>query len=961
MGRRILLRLINVEKIYTTKAGDTAALNKVNLDLPEKGMVFITGKSGSGKTTMLNIIGGLDGLTSGEVMIYGKKFSEMSNKEYDSYRNTFVGFIFQEYNLLPEYTVEKNINLANELQGKTISSKDIDELLKLVGIEGHGNRLPSELSGGQKQRVAIARALVKNPKIIMADEPTGALDSATGIQVMETLKTLSESKLVIIVSHDLELAEKYADRIIRLKDGKVIEDVELTDKEIIGNVFDGDQFCVKSGAELSQAETTQLLKAIREKREISLTEKISIKEKKPTDQTKIKRQDDVNVKLIDSKMKFKSAAGFGIKSLKTKPWRLAFTILLSVIAFSVFGIFDTVASYSEGKMIANTLKKSEFETVAAVGTYFVDKDNSYNVKLSEEEIQSINSSTGYNFRGVYEIVDYQSGNFNSDQPIVGVKQLTLGNDYYSNKVNGFIEFGSNDISNGTIKGYNYKIIHGEYPSYDLSNTLLEQDVNDVGISTYTIEAIIKRNGNGQFPFDFNGTTINKIEDFIGATFEITGSNFKKFRIGCIIDVGAVPEKYESLKSKMSGGDPNLEQDFRTYINSGAQTCLFVGDGFSNYYRSIKKRPIRYTSSRACQYRLEAGSVNGTIREFYKDTQFNEIVKDQRYGKSGVFFVDGGATPRELKSGEAIIEISKLESILLPRLNRVSETIRNQFKAYCNGMNDLRNTVEKRHEQFNKLIMLMKDDVLKSNDIDAVLNMIIVQDYDNTLYQDKTKTFTIVGVYFGVEEDAYNSAYTPIVMCGSDLEDMEIYTGQGYYSRAIAPTQSKGANKVASLMTLEDGLALTWYRNDMMDYINERSEFVQDFFQIFFYVAIVLAAFSMFMLFNYISSTIVSKRQSIGVFRALGSNVKNVSIMFIVESVIISVINAVLACVITSIACIFVNQYIMHELNIPLNFAMFDIRQIILISLASIVTAVVSSLFPIMKICREKPVDLIRKL
>ena len=277
------------------------------------------------------------------------------------------------------------------------------------------------------------------------------------------------------------------------------------------------------------------------------------------------------------------------------------------------------------------------------------------------------------------------------------------------------------------------------------------------------------------------------------------------------------------------------------------------------------------------------------------------------------------------------------------------------------MNDLRNTVEKRHEQFNQLIMFMKDDILKSNDIDAVLNMIIVQDYDNTLYQDKTKTFTIVGVYFGVEEDAYNSAYTPIVMCGSDLEDMEIYTGQGYYSRAIAPTQSKGANKVASLMTLEDGLALTWYRNDMMDYINERSEFVQDFFQIFFYVAIVLAAFSMFMLFNYISSTIVSKRQSIGVFRALGSNVKNVSIMFIVESVIISVINAVLACVITSIACIFVNQYIMHELNIPLNFAMFDIRQIILISLASIVTAVVSSLFPIMKICREKPVDLIRKL
>ena len=163
------------------------------------------------------------------------------------------------------------------------------------------------------------------------------------------------------------------------------------------------------------------------------------------------------------------------------------------------------------------------------------------------------------------------------------------------------------------------------------------------------------------------------------------------------------------------------------------------------------------------------------------------------------------------------------------------------------------------------------------------------------------------------------------------------------------------------MTSKEGLSLYWFRNDMMDYINERSDWVQDFFQIFIYVAIVLALFSMFMLFNYISSTIVSKRQSIGVFRALGSNVKDVSIMFIVESVIIAVVNAILACIVTAVACIFVNKYIMDQLNIPLNFAMFDMRQVILITLASLVTAVLSSILPIMKICKEKPVELIRKL
>ncbi len=959
-----MLRLIDVEKIYTTKAGDTAALKKVNLDLPETGMVFITGKSGSGKTTMLNIIGGLDSLTLGEVMIYGKKFSEMSDAEFDSYRNTFVGFIFQEYNLLPEYTVEKNINIANELQGNTISSEDIDELLKLVGIEGHGNRLPSELSGGQKQRVAIARALVKNPRIIMADEPTGALDSATGIQVMETLKTLSESKLIIVVSHDLELAERYADRIIRLRDGQVVEDVELSEKEIVGNVFDGDQFCIKSGAELNQAETTQLLKAIREKREISLTEKISVRERKPTDQSKIKCQDNVDVEMIDSKMKFKSAASFGVKSLKVKPWRLVFTILLSVIAFSVFGIFDTVASYSEAKMIANTLRNSDFDSVSASGRYFVSEGNSYEVKLSQEDIDRFNDKTGYNFRGVYEIVDNQPRDINSDQAIVGIDQLRLGAKYYSDSVNGFIQFGEDDIKGDTIKGYNYKILCGKYPKYDFSTTLFEENMNAVGITTYTVNAIVKRNGNGQYPFDFNGKTISRIEDFIGATFEIDGANFNKgFRIACIIDVGEIPEKFDKLMTVVPGNPKNasLEQDFTTYINSGAQTCLFVGDGFVDYYRAIKKRPVRYLSSRNCEYNIDTGSTHSTISDFYKDTQFNELICEQTDGKTGVFYVDGSTMPRTLKKGEVLIEISKLEGILQGRLNSnsISPETRNKFRAYCDGMKN--GDYNYRLRQFNNLIKLYKEEVIKSDNINTVLGMVITQDYIDTLLQDRSKTFTIVGVYYGVEEDVIPNGYPPIVACGSDLEDMEIYTGQGYYSRIIAPTQSRGAKRVASIMTSKEGLSLNWFRNGMMDYINENSDWVQDFFKIFIYVAIVLALFSMFMLFNYISTSIVSKRQSIGVFRALGANVKDVSIMFIVESVIIAVINAVLSCIVTSIACIFVNQYIMHQLNISLNFAMFDIRQILLITLASVVTAVISSVLPIMKICKEKPVELIRKL
>ena len=227
-----MLETKNLVKIYKPKKGvPVTALDNVSITFPEKGMVFLLGKSGSGKSTLLNLLGGLDSYNSGEIIIKGVSSKEFKQKHFDSYRNTYVGFIFQEYNVLDEFTVGANIALAIELQNRKAENEEINRILKEVDLEGFGKRRPSELSGGQKQRVAIARALVKNPEIIMADEPTGALDSATGRQVLDTLKKLSEDRLVIIVSHDREFAECYADRIIELADGKIIRDVEAETKE----------------------------------------------------------------------------------------------------------------------------------------------------------------------------------------------------------------------------------------------------------------------------------------------------------------------------------------------------------------------------------------------------------------------------------------------------------------------------------------------------------------------------------------------------------------------------------------------------------------------------------------------------------------------------------------------------------------------------------------------------------
>ena len=184
-----MLEVSHLTKVYKTKGGaDVYALNDVSLRFPEKGMVFLLGKSGSGKSTLLNVCGGLDNPTDGEIIVKGRSSKSFSQSDFDSYRNTFIGFIFQEYNILNECTVEDNIALALELQGKPKDKKAIAELLEQVDLSGYAKRKPNTLSGGQKQRIAIARALIKAPEIIMADEPTGALDSNTGKQVFDTLK-----------------------------------------------------------------------------------------------------------------------------------------------------------------------------------------------------------------------------------------------------------------------------------------------------------------------------------------------------------------------------------------------------------------------------------------------------------------------------------------------------------------------------------------------------------------------------------------------------------------------------------------------------------------------------------------------------------------------------------------------------------------------------------------------------
>ena len=231
-----MLELKKITKTYEVANLHQKALNKIDIKFRKNEFVSILGQSGSGKTTMLNIIGGLDQYTSGDLIINGVSTKEYNDRDWDTYRNHRVGFVFQSYNLIPHQTALQNVELALTLSGigKEERRKRSIAVLKKVGLEKHINKRPNQMSGGQMQRIAIARALVNDPDILLADEPTGALDSETSVQVMDLLKEIAKDKLVIMVTHNPDLAYEYSTRIVKLLDGEIIDDSNPFDgKEVI--------------------------------------------------------------------------------------------------------------------------------------------------------------------------------------------------------------------------------------------------------------------------------------------------------------------------------------------------------------------------------------------------------------------------------------------------------------------------------------------------------------------------------------------------------------------------------------------------------------------------------------------------------------------------------------------------------------------------------------------------------
>lgn len=916
-----MLETKELVKIYKPKKGvPVTALDKVSLKFPDKGMVFLLGKSGSGKSTLLNVLGGLDSYDGGEIIIKGVSSKNFKQQHFDSYRNTYVGFIFQEYNVLDEFSVGANIALAIELQNRKASDREINDILKQVDLEGFGSRKPNELSGGQKQRVAIARALVKKPEIIMADEPTGALDSATGRQVFDTLKKLSETKLVIVVSHDREFAEQYADRIIELSDGRVISDVELdtapvTEEETAALDFHDNVVEVPCGYHLTEQDREDINAYIKKLKEGSLEITVSRKNEVSkkfiaTDTSKIKSEDGSAFKLIKSKLPLKNAFKIGASGLKHKKIRLVFTILLSCIAFGLFGLSDTFGAYNHIKTCTNSLVDSEVKYLSVAKSKKIDSGadyywRDYGYGVSEKNLAEVSKGVGVNMHGVFSPANADLSFDAQTNPEIKLTETDYN--IYSRAFSGFAE-----INNSVIDDMSFKLLAGALP---------DGTKDEIAVSEYVFEIFKK----AQY---FDGVTYNKAsdgtqtpvfqkinsyDDLIGKTITL---NKVKYTVTAIIDTGFDISRYTSLTEKKDH-QSKAEQmvDYVLYN----EFCSSSAYSYAGVIMVGKEKMEKLISERPPMTAITEGFIsfhsnNANENDGYNiDSNYMASLNDVK--GENIIWIDG--EKKELGEKEIIATMDALQFY-----NGNPDT--DDYAKYLKN----KNTLSAWEYDFN----------------------------ENT----NTEGWKLVGIIDNTSEGSKSKLRSTVVASDSMFKK---YTdgSENIYSFAVGamPAEKEDVRSAVAYCYREDSNIRYQIQNSVtfeLDSVNDALKIMSKYF---FWIGIGFAAFAALMLANFIGTSISYKKQEIGILRAIGSRSNDVFRIFFAESFIIAMINFVLSSIGVFAATVIINQLMRMEVGILITILSFGIRQLILLLAVSIFVAFIASFLPVKRIASKRPIDAIR--
>ncbi len=983
-----MLEVKDLYREYRPKKGNpVVALDHVSIKFPDTGLVFILGKSGSGKSTLLNVMGGLDKADGGDIIIKGKSSQNFKQGDFDSYRNTYLGFIFQEYNILDEFNVGQNIALAIELQGRKATSDEINKILDEVDLNGYGNRKTNELSGGQKQRVAIARALVKDPDIIFGDEPTGALDSKTGLAVFDTLKKLAEKKLVIVVSHDREFAELYGDRVIELKDGKIISDIEKVkvrgDKKSDGvTLIDQSVLRIDKDYELTDSDMQIIKKYLNEKKNqerlISLDDSVNGAFKritriddfgnkesfKETDESKIINERE-DFKAIKSRLSLRKCFKIGGSSLKTKPFRLIITILLAITAFGMFGLADTMGSYNKVTSTTKSIMDLTKDTVALekYRYYMRDEkdDNISSTKLNanNDDIKALNEKYNLEFKGVYRLSDNNENTFSNNLK-------TGDSNYYSPYVKYFT--GLYLSNENEIKNKNLSII-GTYPKNDgevaITKVMYETfkkygykdnsgksiDASDINEDSLIGKTITTYTNNGEKAFIITGIIDTNFDrERYKAIENATNDNWMQ-NVGMIMLFNQFQSEYKySLSSVLFTNQATIDNvGLVTRINLGSN-CSYTLGGYTNNFYSMQALPTN--SYIIGSKNLKENEIALNINMLIKNSDFNfEIDPFEIF----YYDYDSDNNPRLLDPYTVEFFYDAFNYLQnVDNLKIIYSLLKNRNDTRVKDYNSF-------DEYHKSLLDLLFNDSVKNYILTPLLNTNVSLDatYRDYRWQEKILFNNQSVKISAIVVD--NSNNDTIYVSDNVLKNTDVNMGEYAFLIANMPNDEALIKQmvVDTYADKEDGKTIFRIQNGVMPAYESINELIETLSKVFLYVGIGFALFASLMLFNFITISISYKKREIGILRAVGARSRDVFNIFFAESFIIAMIAFTFAIILTFVISMIINRALVNEYNLLFTLLTPGVRQVILVLAVSVGVAFISTFIPVYNIAKKRPIDAIR--
>ncbi len=918
-----MLEIKNISKKYPLEKQEFIALDNLSLSFPNVEFVSVLGPSGCGKTTLLNCIGGLDKASSGEILFNGKDILSMNDRELDSYRNNQIGFVFQNYFLIPQLTVLDNVKIALEV--RNYSLKEVERLaldaLKRVSMYEMRNKKPNQLSGGQQQRVALARAIVTSPKIILADEPTGALDSESSLSIMNLLKDLSKDRLVIMVTHNEELAKKYSSRILYLKDGRL------------------------------------------EKEEIL---------------SPMKKEEDQELVLKKSKLSFRMSLKLAIKNVLSRKVK---TILAGIAnSFGMIGIGFFLAINSGFSNYSSNLSAASATSLPVVVT-------AYNRKSTSDKYADKNASVSYpDTDEIYPKVDltsqysYTYNHFSKkylsyldslkNEGILREYTLSYGNDYSFNLVTKYPEslnggsssyYGMVDTSATNYNYYAYQadlpynifhVLYGDLDQYDLicgqmpteknQLVLVVDQYNSIGFSILQKLGFYNQTDKQADVEDASLTTKVKpikFSDILNKEYRIYDNDelYQDEEIQKFTDaLGYERETYHYTKK-------TIDDDF--FSNKG--TSLKI----SGIIRPKKTSPFTILSPSLCY-------LPSLQEEMAKKNEESSVAKNIK--KNLVF-----SRPSDLDSSTSALEgfTGELETVVNNYKNSKNtilptSEINSVFSRYFiywtfdkkdgsgyYGFQTYLSTCRKHGVSLVKEELLGKDlsdEETLQKELDTLSQAALKGDVD-TLYS------TMISLL------AYSNAYSNIeslVLFPTDLSMRSVLLTRLDEFNTISEDETHALNEEEKVYYVKsDG-------NAMLEEVGEMISLVSLILLLFAAISLVVSS-SMTALLT--SNNVLERKKEIGLLRAIGSKKSDVVKIFEIEALLLGALSGIIGSLMTFVLSFPINALINHYYSYYHvgTICNFTFLHAIIIVLFSIIVGILASLIPSLKASKENPVDALR--